>query len=97
MAFSYLSVIHSDLKGDYYAKGKKMAKDKTVEITRSYNNGCHATVHLETDYPVMLGFARIGSPAYSCTCVVFSHDCICDHIVATAITYDQSRGVSFTP
>ena len=52
-------------------------------------------VHSNRDYPVMIGFARIGSPSYSCTCVVFSYDCICEHIVATAIAYDRSRGVSF--
>lgn len=97
MAFSYLSVIYSDLVENIYLEGKNLANNKRVELLQSFNNGCRAMVHSKSDYPVTIGFAKIGSPAYSCTCVTYSYDCICEHIVAVAITYDQSRGVSFTP
>jgi len=97
MAFSYLSIIYSDLSEDVYLEGKKLADNKSVELLRSYNNGCRAMVRSGGKYPVTIGFARIGSSAYSCTCVAYSYDCICKHIVSVAITYDQSRWVLFTP
>jgi len=40
MAFSYLSVIYSDLDKNIYSEGKNLANEKAVVLTRSYNNGC---------------------------------------------------------
>lgn len=97
MAFSYLSVLYLDFTSEEYSKGKVLADEKKVEIIRTYNNGCRAIVHLKTDYPVMIGFAKIGSQSYSCVCAMYSYGCICEHIIAVAIAYDQSRGVIWTP
>jgi len=72
-----------------------LARENAVEITRSFNNGCKAVVHPDTDYPVKIGFARVGSPEFSCICADYSYGCICDHIIAVAIAYDWSRDVIF--
>lgn len=92
--FSYYQVIFADIEPVVKERGTKLFRDGKVEVMRAYNNGCHTVVKDgESIYPVFIGFHRIGSPNQICKCVTFSYDLICEHIVATALAYDHSRGV----
>lgn len=92
--FSYYQVIFADVELLIKNRGIKLYKEGLAEVMRPYNNGCHAVVKDgESIYPVFIGFHRIGSSNQICTCIVFSHDLICEHIVATALEYDHNRGV----
>ena len=92
--FSYYQVIFADIEPVVKERGVKLYKDGMAEVMKPYNNGCHGVVKDgESVYPVFIGFHRIGLPNQICTCVVYSHDLICEHIVATALEYDDTRGV----
>ncbi|MEI6691037.1 MAG: hypothetical protein WCL07_04820 [bacterium] len=94
MAFSYFSLIYPDLDPQIKLRGIELFWQNQVEITRPYNNGCRAIVKQDNQiYSVFIGFHRIGSPKQICTCVTYSYDYICDHIIATALKYDQGSGI----
>lgn len=97
MAFSYTAIIYSEIKDNVYLHANSLVNDNKVEILKSYNNGCRAVVHSTSDFPVVIGFAKIGTPNYSCTCVAYSYDYVCEHITSAALAYDLSRGVKFIP
>jgi|GEM_PF-1868635 len=94
MPFTYYGVIHSELDPVIRERGIVLFRSGAVAITRPRNNGCEARVIDDNQlHRTWIGFRRIGSPKQTCDCVVYSYDYICEHIIATALEYDESQGV----
>jgi len=90
--FSYTAILYSDLDKESYAHANELVNKHHVTILRSYNNGCRAMIHADGNFLVTIGFLKIGKSKYSCQCIAYSYDCVCEHIVAAALAYDRSRG-----
>lgn len=94
MAFSYLRIIINETEKKIYDYGVKLSDNNAVEFVTKMNNGCRAIVHDDKEYESFIGFHKIGSPKYWCTCLHFRKGVpICEHIIATALSYDRLRGV----
>lgn len=96
MAFSYAAILYPQIDYETYSRANALVSKRRVTIQRSYNNGCRASVYADGVFSVRIGFTKIGTPQYSCQCVTYSYDYVCEHILTVAIIYDRSRG-AFTP
>ena len=86
MTFSYIRIILDDCElGEYFA-GKELYQARVAAITLLGNARCKAEVLDGTMYSVTLGFAKVGTPQYTC-------NCLCSHIVAAALAWDHERSV----
>jgi len=94
MAFSYARIILDNTEIKIYYRGFELASANKIEIQEIGNNFCRALAKGTDSYEVSLGFSRVGSPKYSCTCPYFTQNkSLCKHIIGTALVWDRSRGV----
>jgi hypothetical protein len=97
MAFSFTRLIMEETGLLDYKKGLEFVDIGGTMLGRVTNCSCRATLWMPEIYQVRLEFARIGSPAYSCSCVDWS--CLdhrkktCAHIIAASLAWDRSRNI----
>ncbi|MDO8513274.1 MAG: SWIM zinc finger family protein [bacterium] len=93
--FSYTRIILDNTELSIYQRGLEYVNKKKVKLTSIINNGCQATASGSRNYEITLGFSRVGSPKYSCSCPYFSEHkkVVCKHIIGTSLAWDRSRSV----
>lgn len=94
MAFSFLRIILPDTEVEIYKRGLSYFKRKSVDGRTIGTAGYKATVKGTEQYQVDLGFKRIGSPRYLCSCPYYEKSkFVCKHIIASALYWDSLRNV----
>ncbi len=96
MAFSFVRIILSDTYHEIYTRGVAYYLQNAVTLATISNASCTADVQGTTIYTVRLGFKKIGSPAYNCSCPFLAdrkRKIPCKHIISVALAWDAHRGV----
>lgn len=95
MAFSYTRLVLDETELKIYYRGLDYANSKKTTLSRVLNNACTGVVSGTKSYDVALGFSKVGSLKYSCSCPYFQENkkIICKHIIATALIWDRERKV----
>lgn len=94
MSFSFSRIILCEAEIEAFDQGKTLFEQETIMGRKVGTAAYRAEVVDSQSYSVLLGFHRIGSPKYSCTCEYFrKHFKPCAHIIASALVWDQERKV----
>jgi len=97
MAFSFTRLIMEETDSLDYQRGLEFVNRRNAILDRVTNCACCVTLQMPENYRVRLGFARIGSPAYSCSCSDWScfdsRKKTCAHIIAASLAWDRSRSI----
>lgn len=93
--FSYNRIILDNTELAIYWRGLEYANKKKVKLISVANNGCQAVASGSQNYDITLGFSRVGSPKYSCSCPYFIEHkkVVCKHIIGVSLTWDRSRNI----
>ncbi|MEK7185536.1 MAG: SWIM zinc finger family protein [Patescibacteria group bacterium] len=96
--FSFTRIILSETYQEIYGRGLEYYKKDRSKILSTTNNSCSAIVKGTDTYTVQLGFRKIGSPKYDCSCQYMVSQTRnknpCKHIIATSLAWDVMRKVS---